>query len=143
MSNIEPKENPGTDTSPRDASECCKMMSTVVDSTLAPPKAFIRRNPIATVLGALSFGVFLGYMIAVARRDEPTLCERIVDEPLQKARDAIQVALAPIVHRLHDGYDAAREGIGRTRANLTRFRPSHSAEAWLGQLGQNLKLWKP
>ena len=66
MCNTVPKENPVTNTPPREAKECCEKISTVVDSTLAPSKVFVLRNPVASVLGALSFGIALGYMIAMA-----------------------------------------------------------------------------
>ena len=48
----------------------------------------IRKNPVPIVVGAVAFGVAIGYLI-VSGRQTDTFHERYVDEPLAQATDAI------------------------------------------------------
>jgi ElaB/YqjD/DUF883 family membrane-anchored ribosome-binding protein len=99
--------------------------------TLATSKEYVRRNPVPVVLGAVAFGVTLGYLLMMARR-RPTFGERYADEPLVAVREALLGALAPVAHSVHKRYDSARDGAGRAADSL-----SHQ----IGRIGNNLKFW--
>ena len=124
--------------------DMCHEMSVRVEDTMARTRDCLNRNPVPVVLGALAFGAALGYLIVMTRREEPTFRERFVDEPLHTAREAIYAVLAPVAQRLHEGYDAARDGAGKALDQMHDFHPSRSVNSWSGQLrrmGSNLKFW--
>ena len=52
----------------------------------------IRKNPVPVVLGAVAFGVAVGYLL-VSNRHAPTFQESFVNEPLEHATDSISTAL--------------------------------------------------
>jgi hypothetical protein len=82
-------------------------------------------------------------MLMMARR-QPTFRERYVDEPLDAAHKAILAALAPVAHRLHEGYDSARDGAGRAMDRVHRFNPGRTVDSLSEQVaraGSNLKFW--
>lgn len=56
----------------------------------------IRQNPVPIVVGALAFGVAIGYLI-VAGRHTPTFQERYVNEPLDQAADTIGSTVSRLV----------------------------------------------
>jgi len=104
----------------------------------------VRQNPVPIILGALALGVAIGYMLMSKRRREPTFRERFVEDPMHGAREAIQAALAPLTHRMHDQYDLARNGAGKTIDKMKRYHPSHSAGSWtdpIRRAGSSLGLW--
>jgi ElaB/YqjD/DUF883 family membrane-anchored ribosome-binding protein len=111
--------------------------------TLAISKEYVRRNPVPVVLGAVAFGVALGYLLVKARQ-RPLFGDRYADEPLVAVREAILGALAPVSQRIHKGYDSAREGAGKVTDGLHHMGPGR-AEASLsdqiGRIGHNLKFW--
>ena len=113
------------------------------EDTLAASKEYVRQNPVLVVVGALAFGAAIGCMLMMARR-QPTFRERYVDEPLDSAREAILAALAPVAHRLHEGYDSARDGAGKAMDRVHRFNPGRTVDSLSGQIGRignNLKFW--
>jgi ElaB/YqjD/DUF883 family membrane-anchored ribosome-binding protein len=113
------------------------------EDTLATSREFVRRNPIPVVLGAIAFGVAIGYVMMSARR-KPTFRGQYVDEPLGAVREAIRSALAPVSQRVHEGYDSARDGVGKAMDRVHHFKPGHTVESLSDQIsrvGSNLKFW--
>lgn len=111
--------------------------------TLTTSKEYVRRNPVPVVLGAVAFGAALGCMVMMARR-KPTFGERYDDEPLAAVREAILGALAPVTHRVHQGYGSARDGAGRAMDRVHRFGREHrcsSISDQIGRISNNLKFW--
>lgn len=142
--NTELYEEPTTENLSVAAEDACQMMSAKVEDTVNRTKAYVRQNPVPIVLGALAFGAALGYLIVMTRREEPTLRERFVDEPLHTARNAIYAALAPVAQRLHKEYNSARDGAGKAMDKLHRSQPSRTVDSWsdqIGRVGSNLKFW--
>jgi ElaB/YqjD/DUF883 family membrane-anchored ribosome-binding protein len=132
----------------RHASETAKDISHSVsakaEESLVRSKEYVRENPVPVVLGTLALGVALGYLIVMARREEPTFRQRYVDDNLSTARDAIFAVLAPVAQRLHEGYDSARDGAGMAMDKMHDFHPSRAVDSWSGQLrrvGSHLKFW--
>ena len=76
------------------------------DEAIERGQDYVRQNPVPVVLGALAVGVLVG--IAIGRRDEPTLRERYVDEPLDQAHDLLHSLLAPVAKRLRHEYGDIR-----------------------------------
>jgi ElaB/YqjD/DUF883 family membrane-anchored ribosome-binding protein len=121
------------------ARNCCESVSTKVDETVVRAQDYVKKNPMAIVLGAVAFGVAVGCIVALSTRHRPTLRERFVDDPVQTTRDTLYAALAPVAQRLHEGYDTARDGAGKVMNGLHR-----STDSWadqLGRVGNNLKFW--
>ncbi|MEY3894751.1 MAG: hypothetical protein RLZZ214_270, partial [Verrucomicrobiota bacterium] len=85
--------------------------------TIATSKDYVRRNPVPVVLGAVAFGVAIGYLVVTARR-KPTFGERYADEPMAAMREAIVGALAPMAQRVHEEYGSARDGAGKIMDRL-------------------------
>ncbi len=113
------------------------------EETLETSKEYVRRNPVPVVLGAVAFGVALGYMLHAAIRKQ-TFTERYTDEPMSAVRDAILGALSPVTQRVHDGYDLARDGAGKAMNRLHRMGTRHSCNSFsdrVGRIGNNLKFW--
>lgn len=110
------------------------------EETLVNSKEFMRRNPVPVVLGAVAFGVAIGYALMMARRKQ-TFGERYAEEPLLAVREAILGALAPVAHRVHEGYDSARDGAEKVMDRLHGGRAGNSLGDQIGRLGNNLKFW--
>jgi len=126
------------------AKEMCHNMSVKVEDTMVRTREYVHQNPVPIILGALALGTALGYLIVMARREEPTFRERFVDEPFNTTREAIHAALAPIAHRLHEGYDSARDGAGKAMDRMHRYHPGRTIDSWsdqIGRVGSNLKFW--
>ncbi|MDZ4288994.1 MAG: hypothetical protein U0984_13590 [Prosthecobacter sp.] len=110
---------------------------------LARSEAYVRENPVPSILGALAIGTLLGFAIGISRREEPSFRARLADDPLHVIRDAVLAALTPAAERLHDQYDSARESAAKAIDKAHR-RASRSTESWLNHLGRassNLKFW--
>lgn len=125
------------------AKEMYQSVALKAEDTLATSKDYVRRNPVPVVLGAVAFGVAIGYMVLLARR-KPTFGERYADEPLAAVREAILGALAPVTQSVHKGYDAAREGAGKVMERVPSFGPGRSGDSFsdqIGRIGNNLKFW--
>jgi ElaB/YqjD/DUF883 family membrane-anchored ribosome-binding protein len=113
------------------------------EDSLATSKEYVRQNPVLVIAGAIAFGAAIGCLLMMGRR-QPTFRERYVDEPLDSARDAILAALAPVAQRLHEGYDAARDGAGNAMDRVPHFNPGRAVDSLSGQIGRfgsNLKFW--
>jgi ElaB/YqjD/DUF883 family membrane-anchored ribosome-binding protein len=111
--------------------------------TLETSKEYVRRNPVPVVLGAVAFGVAMGYILIMARR-KPTFGERYADEPLVAVREAILGALAPVTQRVHKGYDTAKNGAEKVMDRVHNTHPRCNADSisdQLGRFGNNLKFW--
>lgn len=111
--------------------------------TLATSKEYVRRHPVPTVLGALAFGVALGYLLVRSQRKH-LLSDHFAGEPLAGVREAILGALAPVSQRVHKGYDSAREGAGKVMDGLHHMgsgRADASISDQIGRIGNNLKFW--
>jgi len=103
------------------------------EDTMVHSKDFVRRNPVPVVLGAIA-------MIMCSRR-KPAFSEQYVSEPLGAVRDAILTALAPVTQRVHEGYDSARDGVGKAMNRMHRCKSGHSVSDRIGRVGSNLKFW--
>jgi ElaB/YqjD/DUF883 family membrane-anchored ribosome-binding protein len=112
------------------------------EDTLATSKEYVRRNPVPVVLGAVAFGVAVGYMLMMARR-KPTFSERYADEPMGAVREAILGAFAPVGQRVHKGYDSAMDSAGKAIDRVHSFGTgrSDSFSDQIGRIGNNLKFW--
>ncbi|MEZ0385720.1 MAG: YqjD family protein, partial [Verrucomicrobium sp.] len=79
------------------------------DVALKQSSQYVRENPLPMLLGALAVGIAVG--VAIGRREEQrTFRQRLADDPVHTARDAIYAVLSPIAEKLHDQYDVARSG---------------------------------
>ncbi len=113
------------------------------EDTLATSKEYVRRNPVPVVLGAVAFGVAIGYMLMMARR-KPTFSERYVDEPLGAVREALLGAFTPVAKRVHKGYDSALDGAEKVMDRVHSFGPRRTCNSFsdqIGRVGNNLKFW--
>lgn len=125
------------------AKDICESAALKAGDALATTREYVRRNPVPVVLGAVALGAALGYLLVTARR-KPAFRDRFADEPLIAAREAILGAFAPVAHRVHGGYESAREGAGRVMDRVHDFRPRRAADSLAGQLGRignHLKFW--
>ena len=125
------------------AKETGQKITATVEDTVTRTKEYVSQNPVPAVLGAVAFGAALGCLMMM-RRQKPTFGNRYVDEPLNSAREAIFAILAPVAKRLHEGYDSARDGAGKTLDKVHDFHPSRTVNSWsdqLGRLGSSLKFW--
>lgn len=116
--------------------EAMEAITTQVKDKLSHTKDYVRENPLPVILGALIFGVAVGCTIAFTKREEPTLRERLVDQPLSDFREAIYAALSPVADRLRDDYATARDGVERTFSGR-----GHKWSDQLNRVGRNLKFW--
>lgn len=110
---------------------------------LASTKEYVRKNPMSFVMGSLFLGAAVGYLIINTRR-KPTFAERFADEPMVSVRDAIRGAFTPVAHRVHEGYDSARQGVGKVMDQVQRLRPGHSRVSLsdrISRTAHNLKFW--
>jgi len=113
------------------------------EDTLATSREYVRQNPLSVVLGAVALGAAIGYLVVSARR-KPTFGERFADEPLGSIREAILASLAPVARSVHDGYDSARDGMGKAMDRAHRFSPGDAVDSIsdrIGRVGSNLKFW--
>jgi len=111
--------------------------------TLAASKQYVRRNPVPVVIGAIAIGAAIGYLIMNARR-KPTFSKHLVEEPLVAVRGTLRSALAPVSQRVHEGYESARDGMGKTMNRVQRLKPGRAVDLFskrIGRVGSNLKLW--
>lgn len=131
--------NRATDT----AKDIYQSLALKTEDTLTTTKDFVRRNPVPVVIGAVAFGVAIGYMLLMSRR-KPTFGERYVDEPLVAVREALLGALAPVAKRVHMGYDSARDGAEKVMDRVHSFGPRRTCNSisdQMGRIGNNLKFW--
>lgn len=113
------------------------------EDTFATSKEYVRQNPVPTILGAIAVGAALGYLIVMARR-KPTFGERYADEPFAAVREAVLGALAPVTHRVHQGYDSARDGANKAVDRIHHLGASSNGDSLshrMGRIGNNLKFW--
>jgi ElaB/YqjD/DUF883 family membrane-anchored ribosome-binding protein len=110
------------------------------EDTLTSSKEYVRRNPVPVILGAIVFGAAIGYLVVSARR-RPTFGERFADEPLVSVREAILGALTPVAESVHDGYDSARNSMGKAMHRFGRRRSGGPLSERICRVGSNLKFW--
>jgi len=125
------------------AREAYQSATVKAGETLEISKECVRRNPISVVLGAVVFGAAIGYVVMSARR-KPSFSERYVEDPLLSVREALLTALSPVTQRMHEGYDAARDGVGRAMDRVHHYKPRRSCSSVSGRLsrvGEKLKFW--
>lgn len=114
---------------------CCPEMTACMKDGLDQTKAYVRKNPVPILLGAVAFGMAMGCVLAIATRREVTLRERLLDQPLTNFREALHEALAPMNEHLRHDYASVRD-MGKTF--------SHQGNTWADQIGRasrNLKFW--
>ncbi len=113
------------------------------EDTLKLSTAYMRRNPVPVLLGAIALGASVGYLLMAARR-RPSFGERYLDEPLVSVREAILSALAPVAQRVHEGYDSARDGAENAINRVHRLKPRPAVGLLSDQIGRfsrHLKFW--
>jgi ElaB/YqjD/DUF883 family membrane-anchored ribosome-binding protein len=113
------------------------------NDTLATSRDYVRRNPFPVVLGAVAFGAAIGYILINTRR-KPTFGERFSDESLVSVREAILSVLTPMAQGVHDGYDSARDSVGKAMHQAHGFGLQRSCGNFSDRLcraGSNLKFW--
>jgi ElaB/YqjD/DUF883 family membrane-anchored ribosome-binding protein len=123
------------------ATDIYQNVSSKVEGGVVRSKEYAQQHPLPVILGTLAFGAAIGILVAMTRRAEPTFRERLTDEPLHLAREAIFAVLAPVAHRLHEGYDIARVGALDT---IHKLQPSRRSSSWSNQIGRarkSLKFW--
>lgn len=81
------------------SSEAGHAIYSEAEHLLACASERIRQNPVPFVVGAVAFGIAVGYLI-VAGRHTPTFQERYVDEPLDQATDTITSTLNRLYENL-------------------------------------------
>jgi hypothetical protein len=111
--------------------------------TLQRTKECANRHPVSIVLVAVVFGAAMGYVMVGTRRKR-SFSERYVEEPLDTLRDAILTALSPVTRRVHQGYDAALDGVDKAlhRAHCHQHGTSScSVSDRVARVGQKLKFW--
>jgi ElaB/YqjD/DUF883 family membrane-anchored ribosome-binding protein len=111
--------------------------------TLATSKDYVRHNPVPFVIGAVALGAGIGYLLMNTSR-KPTLAERFADESLVSVREAILSALTPMAQGVHDGYDSARDSVGKAMHQAHGFgiqRTCGNLSNRLCRVGSNLKFW--
>jgi ElaB/YqjD/DUF883 family membrane-anchored ribosome-binding protein len=109
------------------------------EHTLSSTRTYVQKNPLPAVIGAFALGAVISLVLANTRRHEPTLRERLLDDPLDSIRETIFAALAPVGKRLHHNYDSARDTAGEALE-----RAQENASSWGKQLrraSHNLKFW--
>ena len=124
------------------AHEAANTVRVKTDEGITRSQEYVRQNPLPTILGALAVGIAVGYL--VTRREEETVAERYVSEPIHSAREAIFAVLAPIASKLHHQYDVARSTAGDAVDRLHSRKTKRAAENWLDdarRFGSNLKFW--
>ncbi len=135
----------------KNAAKCCAgkakdlyhTAAVKTEHAVAVSKGCVRRNPVAFVLGSVAFGAAISSVVMIALR-KPSFAERYGDEPLGALRDAILGALAPVTHRVHQGYDTARDGAGKAMARMNGFGSKRSCDSIadrISRMGNNLKFW--
>lgn len=80
------------------------------NQALDQSSAFVRQNPLPMLLGALAVGLVVGAALSRREEEERTFRQRLGDDPMNTAREAIYAVLSPIADRLHSQYDTARSG---------------------------------
>lgn len=135
----------------KNAAQCCAektrdLYQSAVDKTehtMTASKDCVRRNPVLFVLGAVAFGAAITSVVMMARR-RPTFAERYESEPMGAIRDAILAAISPVTHRVHQGYDSARDGAGKAMERMQCLgskRCCNSISDRIGRIGNKFKIW--
>lgn len=81
------------------ATEASHAICSEAEHLLACASERIRQNPVPIVVGAVAFGIAIGYLI-VASKHTPTFQEQFVNEPLDQATDAIGNTFTRLVENL-------------------------------------------
>lgn len=127
------------------ADETYRTVRAKADETAVATGEYVRAHPVPSVLGAVAFGVGLGFLLALSSRPrQPSFREHFVEEPLDAAREALYAVLAPVAHRIRHGYDSAREGAEHAMDKVHHFNGQRAADSLADQLrrvGGNLKFW--
>ena len=104
--------------------------------SLIQTKAYVRKNPLPVLLGAVACGMAVGCALAIITRREATLRERLIDQPLTNFREALHEALAPLNDHLRHDYASVRDGVEKVFPQR--------GNTWSNQISQasrNLKFW--
>jgi len=124
------------------ASEMCDTLRAKADTAMTCTGDYVKKHPVPVVLGALAFGVALGFTIYSSRRE--TVAEKYVAGPFGNARDLLLAALAPVGDRLHDAYGSARSHAHKAADTIHDFDPRNPLDCISDKVrraGQTLKFW--
>jgi ElaB/YqjD/DUF883 family membrane-anchored ribosome-binding protein len=99
-----------------------------------------RRNIASGIATAFAGGLLIGFLLA--RREQPSLRKRFVDEPLSHAQELAFALAAPLAMALRDRLDSARSAATHAADRITDFdfdpEPVvKQARKW----GSRLKFW--
>lgn len=94
-------ESPNYETEPvrKAATEAYNTVREDTCEALSCASEQIRKNPVAVVMGAIAFGVAIGWIIRSGQH-QATFQERYVNEPLDSASDAISTSLGRLYGNL-------------------------------------------
>lgn len=109
------------------------------DQALSQGQRYVRERPAVVIASALAIGFAAGFLMA--RREQQTLRQRYLNEPLDNVQKALHSVLAPLAAKLEDQYAHARHS---TEHAMDRLHPSQAVDSLVGQLrrvGNNLKFW--
>jgi len=115
-----------------------------IKHTLLRTGAYAREHPLPVVLGSFALGAALGYVMVSALRPKPTFRERLAEAPMHTLREAIFTALTPAAHRLHKGYDSARDMAAKATDKVQDYFTSRPSTSWgekFRHLSSNIKFW--
>jgi ElaB/YqjD/DUF883 family membrane-anchored ribosome-binding protein len=124
------------------AKDMCQSAAAKAGDTLAVSRECVRRHPASIVFGAVAIGAVIGYVVMSVRR-KPSFGERYEEDPLLAVRGALLSALSPVAQRMHDGYDAACDGVGKAMNRVHRHHQgdSSSVSKRICRVGNKLKFW--
>jgi ElaB/YqjD/DUF883 family membrane-anchored ribosome-binding protein len=90
---------------PKQAEDAWDNAKADITDGICDGEAFMRANPLWTVLGALAVGVALGLL--VSHRDKPTPRQRYIDEPLEELQSLARTLSERAARKAGRGSDAA------------------------------------
>lgn len=106
--------------------------------TVARGEECVRENVASAIAAAFVGGLLIGF--ALGRREQPTLRQRYVEEPLSQVREVAFAVLAPVAQALREQYGNARSVAHDAADRIHDLDPEpllKHANRW----GRKLKFW--
>jgi len=133
------KARQAAETAQQTAQQTAQVARQKADQAISQGQRYVREKPLVVIASAIAIGFAAGFLMA--RREQQTLRQRYVDEPLDNAQRALHSVLAPLVSKLEGQYTNARHSAEHA---LDRLHPAQAVDSVVGQLrrvGSNLKFW--
>ena len=105
------------------------------DLAISQGQRYVREKPVVVIASALAIGFAAGFLMA--RREQETLRQRYLDEPLDQVQRALHSALA----KLEGQYSHARHSAEHA---IDRIHPGQAVDSLVSGLrraSNNLKFW--